>query len=108
MDEKIIFTSKDYSDVLKEQFQIPVKNQELILAKLNNADLIIKEAFLDILAGKKVELIIREVPYSLLVSDLKMTPLAALLTLDWIIREPEKALRSLRKDILRWKKGEMI
>ena len=103
-----IFFSDEYGQLLHERFSIPVQDLPQILLKLNNANQEIKRAFLDVLQNKEVDLTIEQISYELLTNDLKMTPLAALLTLDWLMREPEKALKSFRKDIIRWKSQDRL
>ena len=103
MESNLYFTTDKYQEILKTRFRIPREDVPLILNKLNSAEPVIKQAFVDVVEGKDIELVVHDISYQLLVSDLCMTPLAALLSLDWVMREPENALKAFRKEIVRWK-----
>lgn len=108
MGNNFLFTEEIFGELISERFFIPKEDLSLIFNKLNNADCSIKKAFLDVLEGNEIDCVVEGIHYKLLVEDLKMTPLAALLSLDWLIREPQNAMMAFRKDIVRWKRQGKI
>ena len=49
--------------------------------------------------GKVPDIVIEGYDYSILTSEFCMKPVGAFITLDWLIREPEKAKEALSKGI---------
>lgn len=68
--------------------------------KVENLSPILQEAFdCWVRCGIEPSFSIKGYSYSLLVEKFDMKPIGAFLTLDWLIREPEKALENLNKGI---------
>lgn len=73
---------------------------EKTIEKLKNLTPQVNEAFhLWITNHIEPQIIIEGYSYKTLVENYGMKPIGAFLTLDWLIREPQKALTSLKKGI---------
>ena len=73
---------------------------ESTIAKLNKLQPIIAESFdLWLNQGKLPDIDVEGYSYHILVNDYGMKPVGAFLTLDWLCRDPQKALLSLKKGI---------
>ena len=73
---------------------------ESTIAKLNKLQPIIAESFdLWLNQGKLPDIDVEGYSYHILVNDYGMKPVGAFLTLDWLCRDPQKALLSLKNGI---------
>lgn len=85
--------------VLKEQ-EYPEFMIENTINKIINFSPVITKVFeLWINNGREPNINIEGYSYTELVNNWGMKPIGAFITLDWLIREPEKAKTSLRKGI---------
>ncbi len=83
---------------LMAEFGYPRAGAELVAQKLTHATEIVWHAFLSWWqTGTLPELDVADYSLSQLMREHGMNPIAALLTLDWLAREPEAAKRSLHK-----------
>ncbi len=83
---------------LMEELSYPPAGATLIIAKLRGAAPLIQEAFWQWWEdGILPDLTVAGITFQTLVTDHGMNPIAALLTIDWLIRDPNAALRSLKK-----------
>lgn len=90
------------ADILKDrlvsEFGYPQAGADLVAGKLVAMQGDVWDAFVAWWeSGKNPEIEIEGYSFDRLVRDYSMKPIAALLTLDWLQREPEKAVASLRK-----------
>lgn len=86
-------------DILKEQ-GYPAFMLEKTADKIVNMSPSLKEAFDDwIKNGVEPSFEIKGYTFASLMEDFKMKPVGAFITLDWIMREPEKAIESLNRGI---------
>lgn len=93
MDKNIILA------LLKEE-SYPAHMIENTLAKLENLQPQVALMFSAwVNTGKIPETSIEGFTYSTLVDNYGMKPIGAFLTLDWLVREPERACASLKKGI---------
>lgn len=85
--------------VLKEQ-EYPEFMIENTINKIINFSPVVTKVFeLWINNGREPNINIEGYSYTELVNNWGMKPIGAFITLDWLIREPEKAKTSLRKGI---------
>lgn len=85
--------------LLKEE-DYPTHMLEGTISKLNKLQPIVAESFESWLyQGKLPNIEIEGYTYSILVNDYGMKPVGAFLTLDWLCRDPQKAILSLKKGI---------
>lgn len=85
-------------DRLVKEFDYPVHAAEAVAPKLANLGPETKAAFaLWWDTGQIPTLEVEGYTVERLMQEHGMNPIASILTLDWLAREPEKALRSLRK-----------
>ena len=85
--------------LLKEE-GYPTHLVEGTIAKLNKLQPVVADSFNSWLFHGKLPIIeIEGYTYSILVNDYGMKPVGAFLTLDWICRDPQKAILSLKKGI---------
>lgn len=83
---------------LIEEFGYPEFGAELVANKLSKCSLEIQEAFQDWWdTGVLPELELEGYSIQHLMKEHGMSPIAALLTLDWLKRNPEEAITSLDK-----------
>ena len=86
-------------NILKEE-DYPVHMIERTASKLENLQPIVAAALENwISKGDFPLLTVDDYSFSSLVSDYGMKPIGALLTLDWLIRDPERAKQSLKRGI---------
>jgi hypothetical protein len=93
---------------LQSEYGYPLKGAQLMAEKLVACQPVIKGAFMKWWqAGEFTPLEVEGYTWNQLMEKHGMKPLAALVTLDWLLREPEKAKQSLRKghDFIRTKKN---
>lgn len=70
------------------------------IAKLNNLQPIVADSFESWLNhGKIPNIEIEGYSHNILVNDYGMKPVGAFLTLDWLLREPEKAKEALKRGV---------
>jgi hypothetical protein len=83
---------------LISDFSYPETGAQLIAEKIEESSPGIQEAFQVYFTSGEFPIFSIE-GYTLqnLMSDHGMNPIAALLTLDWLVREPEQALKSLER-----------
>lgn len=85
--------------LLKEE-NYPAHMVEATIAKLNNLQPPVSESFKVWLnEGKLPNFEIEGYSYGILVNEYGMKTIGAFLTLDWLCRNPQKALLSLKKGI---------
>ncbi|MBN1877707.1 MAG: hypothetical protein JXA33_26020 [Anaerolineae bacterium] len=83
---------------LTQEFGYPLKNAALVAEKLRRCSPLVAAAFEQWwYTGVIPELSVEEYSVTQLINERKLKPIAAFLTLDWLVREPEKAKASLRK-----------
>lgn len=71
---------------------------EKVIHSIENADESIRSKVEEFLTtGKEPEMVVEGYSYDTLRKEHRMNPIAALLTLDYLLREPEKAKESLRR-----------
>ena len=95
---------KDIVNRLIVEFDYPEYGAVIAARKLLHLQGSIRLLFIDWwFQGKKPSLDVEGYTFESLTESYKMNPIAAFLTLDWLIREPERAKGSLRRghDILR-------
>lgn len=93
MDKNIILA------LLKEE-AYPAHMIEKTLAKLENLQPQVALMFSSwVNTGKIPETSIEGFTFSILVNDYGMKPIGAFLTLDWLVREPERACSSVKRGI---------
>lgn len=86
----MILCSQDYPDYMLEQTADKVENMNKSLM----------EAFEDWANNGNIPTIeVEGWSYKRLIEKFNMRPVAAFLALDWLIRDPEKASKSLKKGI---------
>lgn len=86
-------------EILKEQ-GYPTFMFEKTADKVENLSQPLKESFsLWVESGIEPSLSIKGYSYSILIEKFKMKPVGAFITLDWIVREPEKAIENLNRGI---------
>jgi len=79
----------------------PVYMLENSLIKIENLQPKLKPLYNEWLRNnKEPEISIRNYSYHDLISRFKMKPIGAFFTLDWLIREPEKAMAALERGIM--------
>ncbi len=78
----------------------PEQGMELVLEKINNMDPDIRENVEKYLqTGEIQEIEVEGYTVKSFMDGKNMNPLAAYLSLDWLIREPEKAKESLNRKV---------
>lgn len=78
----------------------PVHMVEGTIAKLKKLQPVVADSFDSWLKqGKLPNIEIEGYTYSILANDYGMKPVGAFLTLDWLCRDPQKAILSLQKGI---------
>jgi hypothetical protein len=83
---------------LMSEFDYPYQGAQLVVVKLQNSNQQIQTAFQIWWEGGELpDLTIEEYSVARLMNEHGMNPVAAFLTLDWLMREPEKAKASLRR-----------
>ena len=93
MDRETIFA------LLKEE-AYPAHMIENTVAKLERLQPSVASSFSTwINEGKIPEAVVEGFTYATLINDYGMTPIGAFLTLDWLVRDPQKASASLKKGI---------
>ena len=86
-------------NILEEQ-EYPSFMYEKTVTKIQSFDHRLKTMFLEWVETKKEpQFIIEGYSYEKLTREFKMNPIGAFVTLDWLIKEPEAALRSLNRGI---------
>ena len=86
-------------EILKEQ-GYPTFMLEKTADKVENLSQPLKESFsLWVESGIEPSLSIKGYSYSILIEKFKMKQVGAFITLDWIMREPEKAIENLNRGI---------
>jgi len=89
---------KEFVDWLSDKWKYPTKGAELLFNKYLAAAPEIKERLNDLFhAGSCSPFEIRGFSIASLMEGHHMNAIAALFTLDWLLREPEKAEKSLHK-----------
>ena len=89
---------KELVDGLITRFGYPKSGANLISSKLVHLQQPIKSAFKDWwLLGEKPNAEIEGYTFESLMESHGMNPIAAFLTLDWLIREPQRAKESLNR-----------
>ncbi len=92
------FTAADLLPRLKTEFGYPESGAEIIAGKLAACTPQVKEAFAHWWqTGERPDLQIEGYTTRRLIEQHSMKPIAALLTLDWLSREPAAALASLAR-----------
>jgi hypothetical protein len=94
-----LFTSAELMPRLLSDFRYPQPGAQLIASKLIACDLSIQKAFWEWWQSGVIPLKLEVAGFSMerLIREHEMKPIAAFLTLDWLLREPEKAKKSLQK-----------
>jgi len=70
------------------------------ITKINNFSGTLLDAFNDWMSsGKEPSIIVEEYSYKELTDSFNMKPIGAFITLDWLIKEPEKAKKALNEGI---------
>jgi hypothetical protein len=96
--ESSTLNKNDLIQRLIAEFQYPPKGADLVANKLLALTPVVHEAFQKFWDHAELpDLEIEGYTVQKLMVEHQMKPLAALLTLDWLVREPEKALASLRR-----------
>ena len=86
-------------ELLKEQ-GYPSFMLEKTIDKIENFSQPLKEAFtIWAECGIEPAFSIKGYSYNNLINDFKMKPVGAFFTLDWIMREPEKAIENINRGI---------
>lgn len=86
-------------EILKEQ-GYPTFMLEKTADKVENLSQPLKESFsMWAEYGIEPSLSIKGYSYNILIERFNMKPIGAFLTLDWILREPEKAIENLNRGI---------
>ena len=86
------------TDRLKEQYHYPEDGARLIAEKLSHSHPEVQKAFwIWWEHGSIGELEVEGYNINRLMKEHDMNPIAALLTLDWLLRDPEKAKASLKR-----------
>jgi len=92
------FTIADLIPRLQSEYKYPSKGAQTIAEKLVMCQPAIKIVFLKWWrTGEFTPLEIEGYTWKYLMEKQSMNPIAALLTLDWLLREPDKAKKSLHK-----------
>lgn len=87
------------TDILKQQ-GCPAFMIEKTIEKLAHLSPVLQEAFtLWVMHGIKPSITLEGYSYTSLIEQFHMKPVGAFLTLDWIVREPEEAVKSLKRGI---------
>jgi len=85
--------------LLKEE-NYPAYMVDGTIAKLNKLQPIVADSFESWLnLGKLPNIELEGYTYNILVNDYGMKPIGAFLALDWLCRDPQKAILSLKKGI---------
>ena len=88
---------KDIINRLIAEFDYPEYGAALVAKKLLHLQGSIKPLFTDWwYIGKKPLVDVEEYTFESLTESYKMNPIAAFLTLDWLVREPKRAKESLK------------
>lgn len=97
--ERQQFYVEDLLPRLENEFGYPQSGAKLVAEKLVICDPLISGAFWEWWqTGKaKLELEIEGFSLARLMNEHQMKPIAAFLTMDWLLREPQKAATSLRR-----------
>jgi|SRR3990172_3538034 len=83
---------------LVSEFSYPQAGAQLVADKLVSCSPEIRVAFLELWnTGRLTEMQIEGYTVQRLMTEHHMKPIAAFLTLDWLRRDPQKALASLKK-----------
>lgn len=83
---------------LVAEFGYPLKGAQLVAEKLVSSTPQIQEVFVKYWERGEIPLLeVEGYTFSKLAEEHGMKPVAAFLTLDWLIREPERAKASLKK-----------
>lgn len=96
---KSLFTLESLIPRLCYEFNYPENGARILVSKLIKCNPIIQNAF-SIWWEKGIipsELEIEGYSMERLINEHGMNPIAAFLTLDWLLREPQKAKQSLQK-----------
>jgi hypothetical protein len=93
-----LFTSEELLARLISEFGYPEKGAELIADKLYACNSIIQQAFWDWWQSGLIPENLSVAGYSMerLMREHAMKPIGAFLTLDWLLREPDQAIKSLK------------
>jgi hypothetical protein len=68
--------------------------------KINNFSGTISEAFNDWMSnGKEPSIVVEDYSYTELIEKYSMTSIGAFITLDWLVKDPEKAKKALTEGI---------
>jgi hypothetical protein len=85
-------------DLLKEKYGYPQAGAVLVADKLSKFQRETRQAFEVYLETEaKPDISVEGFDFDRLTSQYEMNPIAAFLTLDWLLREPEKAVESLQR-----------
>lgn len=91
MDRKILI------DLLNEE-NYPAHMIENTINKLENLQPVISLAFTDwVFDGLFPSIVIEGYSYTILTNEYGMKPIGAFLTLDWLTRDPDKAVKALKR-----------
>lgn len=83
---------------LEQEFGYPRQGAELVATRLESLRGPLRDAFVRWWeSGTLPDLTIEGYTVERLMRDQRMNPIASFLTLDWLEREPEKAIASLKK-----------
>jgi hypothetical protein len=92
--------NEEITTVLTTKFQYSRDGAELIADKIHCAKHEIQDAFFRFLEFSVLpDITFEDVHIKQLIDEYDMDPIAALLTMDWITRDPKKAKASLKKGI---------
>jgi len=96
---KILFTAPELLPRLISEFGYPQAGAKLIAEKLTSCNIAIQTAFWEWWQTGQLSLDIEVEGFTLesLIHKHQMKPVAAFLTMDWLMREPIKARQSLQK-----------
>jgi len=90
--------TKKIFNLLINEFDLSPKAAQIVVEKLETVNPTIKVAIDQFLeSGVLTNLEIEEYTVQRLIKEHGMNPFAAMLTLDWLIREPNEAKKSLKK-----------
>ena len=83
---------------LIEEFGYTISSAKMIWTKINEISPDLFIAFMNWWEnGEQPDVIVEGISYKVLVTEYSMNPIAAILTLDWVKRDPKTAKESLKK-----------
>jgi hypothetical protein len=94
-----LFTPEELIPRLIDEFGYPEKGAKLVVGKLNTCNPAIQQAFWEWWQSGLVseEFLVADYSMERLMREHAMKPIAAFLTLDWLLREPDVAAQSLKR-----------